>query len=411
MRRRYQIAGGVFLAIVLPLLIREALLGTPMLIVNSRTTAIGSALAVTAGYALYKKLDVFPGLNAGRSILPAFSVCFGIVVATFLLFRLQYSSAHFLIAYCVSIVWFSVTELLLRRRHHTFAIVPGGDAYLARQIERIRWIDISNTSHCDTNWDGLVADLHADLTDDWQRKIADCALSGVPVFHVQQVVEQLTGRVEIRHLSENTLGSLNPDLAYIKIKGAIDRVAAILLLVFFAPLLLIIALAIKIDSPGPALFRQLRTGFRGERFTVYKFRTMRISSDSEGGDGRSKAITRADDKRVTPLGRVLRRLRIDELPQLLNVLRGDMSWIGPRPEAIELTRWYESEIPFYHYRHIIRPGITGWAQINQGHVAEVEDVRAKLHYDFYYIKNFSFWLDVTIALRTIKVILTGHGAR
>jgi lipopolysaccharide/colanic/teichoic acid biosynthesis glycosyltransferase len=150
-------------------------------------------------------------------------------------------------------------------------------------------------------------------------------------------------------------------------------------------------------------------GHRGKTFKMYKFRTMRV--DSQASDPRMAAITASEDARITRIGRVLRRYRMDELPQVINVLKGEMSWIGPRPEAVPLSRWYEAELPFYRYRHIVRPGITGWAQVQQGHVAELGDVLWKLHYDFYYIRNFSFWLDLLIVARTIRTILGGLGAR
>jgi lipopolysaccharide/colanic/teichoic acid biosynthesis glycosyltransferase len=150
-------------------------------------------------------------------------------------------------------------------------------------------------------------------------------------------------------------------------------------------------------------------GYRGKKFRMYKFRSMRPTSVS--GDSRSAAITQDEDARVTRLGKYLRRFRIDELPQIVNILKGEMSWIGPRPEAVPLSLWYEAELPFYRYRHIVRPGITGWAQVNQGHVAQVEDVLWKLQYDFYYIKNFSFWLDLLIVARTVRTVLSGFGAR
>jgi lipopolysaccharide/colanic/teichoic acid biosynthesis glycosyltransferase len=122
-------------------------------------------------------------------------------------------------------------------------------------------------------------------------------------------------------------------------------------------------------------------------------------------------MTKDDDARITRVGTFLRRHRIDELPQILNILKGEMSWIGPRPEAEPLARFYEKQIPFYGYRHMVRPGITGWAQVNQGHVVEVDDIRDKLSYNFFYIKNFSAWLDALIAARTIRILLFGKGAR
>ena len=166
---------------------------------------------------------------------------------------------------------------------------------------------------------------------------------------------------------------------------------------------------IRLDSPGPILFRQKRIGYRGHTFTVFKLRTMLVNAPPD--DARAAAMTRSNDDRITRIGAILRRYRIDELPQILNILRGEMSWIGPRPEAVPLSSWYEKELPFYRYRHIVRPGITGWAQVNQGHVAEVDDVLWKLRYDFYYVKNYSFWLDLMILARTVMTVLSGFGAR
>ena len=151
-------------------------------------------------------------------------------------------------------------------------------------------------------------------------------------------------------------------------------------------------------------------GYRGFPSRMVRFRTIRAEAGN-ADDPRVAAMTRDEDLRVTRVGRFLRRYRLDELPQIVNVLKGEMSWIGPRPEAIPLSRWYEAELPFYRYRHIVRPGITGWAQVKQGHVAEVGEVLEKLHYDFYYIKNFSFWLDLLILAGTLRIIVSGHGAR
>jgi lipopolysaccharide/colanic/teichoic acid biosynthesis glycosyltransferase len=130
-----------------------------------------------------------------------------------------------------------------------------------------------------------------------------------------------------------------------------------------------------------------------------------------GDDERGAAMTGAGDDRITRIGGLLRYLRIDELPQIINILKGEMSWIGPRPEALVLSSWYVGEIPFYRYRHVVRPGISGWAQVNQGHVADVGEVHQKLQYDFFYIKYFSPWLDLLILFRTVKTMATGYGSK
>jgi lipopolysaccharide/colanic/teichoic acid biosynthesis glycosyltransferase len=216
--------------------------------------------------------------------------------------------------------------------------------------------------------------------------------------------------VSIEHLSENNFGSLLPNLAWRKVKRTIDLTSAILLLPLLCPLFAAVAIWIKLDSPGPVLFRQMRMGAGGRPFRIVKFRTMYERGEADESDP-SAAMTRAGDDRVTRAGRWLRRTRFDELPQIFNIIVGEMSWIGPRPEAISLSRWYDEEIPFYIYRHIVRPGITGWAQVNQGHVTELLAVDRKLQYDFYYIKNFSAWIDILIALRTLRIMFTGFGAK
>jgi lipopolysaccharide/colanic/teichoic acid biosynthesis glycosyltransferase len=209
-------------------------------------------------------------------------------------------------------------------------------------------------------------------------------------------------------LSENSFGSLVPARGYFYLKTVIDFVAAVAVLPLVLPAMAVIALAIRLDSSGPALFRQSRVGHAGQNIIVYKFRTMRACEIEED---RRAAMTADGDARVTRIGHILRKLRIDEIPQIFNILKGEMSWIGPRPEAAVLSTWYTSELPFYRYRHVVKPGISGWAQVNQGHVAEIDEVHRKLQYDFYYIKYFSPWLDAVIFFRTIKIMLTGYGAK
>src|SRR5690606_11779549 len=191
--------------------------------------------------------------------------------------------------------------------------------------------------------------------------------------------------------SENQFGSLIPSLGYLTVKRLVDVVVAAAALVVLCVPMLVIGGLIRLTSPGPAIFKQTRVGYRGQLFKTYKFRTMWQRDHND--DDLESHMTRVADPRVTPLGRFLRESRLDELPQLINVLAGQMSLIGPRPEAQALSEWYYERLDFYEYRHAVRPGITGWAQVNQGHVTSIEDIYHKTQYDFYYIKNLSPWLD------------------
>jgi Sugar transferases involved in lipopolysaccharide synthesis len=174
----------------------------------------------------------------------------------------------------------------------------------------------------------------------------------------------------------------------------------------FALLLAVpVALMVTVSSPGPILFQQMRMGWKGRPFVIFKFRTMRV--DHEGAGYTSSK----DEDRITSIGKFLRKTRLDEIPQLINIIKGEMSWIGPRPESLVLAKWYCRDVPLFRIRHLVRPGISGWAQVNQGYAAGVDDMTIKVRYDLYYIKHLSIWLDITILLKTIIVVLSGRGSR
>jgi len=196
-----------------------------------------------------------------------------------------------------------------------------------------------------------------------------------------------------------------PPAMYRYIKGAADRLGALLLLALTWPALLAIALAVKLESRGPVLFRQLRTGQHGKNFVLYKFRSM--GADAESGEGPKWAAQA--DSRVTAIGRWLRKFRLDELPQAFNVLRGDMSLVGPRPERPYFVSMLRQRIPFYDLRLYVKPGITGWAQVYYPYGASVEDAYEKLQYDLYYTKHVSLMLDLRILLSTLRVVFFGRG--
>lgn len=408
-RLRFQFVSALLVAIVLPVTLRWGGEIDGWLVPVQFNTALASSLAILLGMLSLRQIGSFPGAREGYYLAPVMLASFAVVLLVMLFVRIEYNRYLFPTSLGLTVLWlFLLQSVTAGYRIPRFAVLPRGRASELTEVAGASWVKLEHPVLPASRLSGIVVDLGADLSGEWERFIADCAVSGIRVFHFKQVQEALTGRVEIEHLSQNTLGSLNPDALYLKVKQAIDWVAAAIALLVAMPLLLVIGLWIRLDSPGAALFRQTRIGFRGRPFTVYKFRTM--TAETNGRD-RESAMTMANDPRITRLGKWLRRTRIDELPQLINVLKGEMSWIGPRPEAEALSQWYEKELPFYRYRHIVRPGISGWAQINQGHVHQVDDVLEKLHYDFYYIKNFSPWLDALILLRTIRTMLTGFGAR
>lgn len=408
---RVQLGGGLLLSVALPYLTRFAFEMGRSEAAGLTNSLIGSTIAVVVGYVAFRRLSHYPGVRAAYHLLPIYLASYGAILSTFFFLRLDYSRLHFGVSFALCVVFYYTLYFKLRRqRRFRFGVVPCGRVDGLLSLNNVDWIVLQDDKTCPSDLDGIVADLRAEMPDEWERFLSDRALEGTLVLHAKQMHESLTGRVELEHLSENNLGSLSAGLFYGKFKRVIDMVLAIIAMPFLLLSLAIVGLLIKFDTRGSIFFLQQRMGFRGKPFTMIKLRTMH-SAEHLSADERVAAITRDNDLRVTKVGRVLRRYRIDELPQVINILRGEMSWIGPRPEALALSKWYENELPFYPYRHIVRPGITGWAQVRLGHVAEVDQVMEKLHYDFYYIRNFSVWLDLLIVAATIRTVAGGFGAR
>ncbi len=235
-------------------------------------------------------------------------------------------------------------------------------------------------------------------------------LRGVRIEDATAMIEKITGKIEVDDLNPSWLiyaegFRLNP--MFLFMRRVISLVISLVMLVVVLPLLPLIALAIRLTSPGAVLYKQRRVGRNGMIFNCYKFRTMRADAEADVGP----TWAGDDDPRITPVGRWLRSSRLDEIPQLWNVLRGDMAFVGPRPERPEFVQWLSQEIPYYHMRHIIRPGITGWAQVCYRYGSSVEDAKEKLRYDLFYTKNLSLGLDLLILFLTVKIILLGRGAK
>jgi lipopolysaccharide/colanic/teichoic acid biosynthesis glycosyltransferase len=253
----------------------------------------------------------------------------------------------------------------------------------------------------------IAIDLRSVLSDEMARFVSSSSIAGYSMRSLVSTYEEHTGRLPIIHLMEGwelTI-PLSGNRAYVRLKRLIDTALVTLTLPLTAILGLLIAAAIAVESRGPVIFRQERIGLDGKPFTLYKFRTMR----SDWGDG-ARFAARADG-RLTRVGRVLRRLRVDELPQLWNVLRGELSLVGPRPEQGPFVEAFTRSIPFYGHRHLVRPGLTGWSQVNFGYADSEADTIEKLSYDLYYVKHLSPWLDLEVLGRSVWTVISGFGAR
>jgi sugar transferase (PEP-CTERM system associated) len=232
---------------------------------------------------------------------------------------------------------------------------------------------------------------------------------GVQVNDLPSVYEEFTGKISVEHLRPSWLifsEGFRKSRRSMFVKRSVDIVVGLIGLVLSAPLMLLTAALVKLSSSGPVLYHQTRVGADGSTFTVHKFRSMVADAEAKTG----AVWAHRNDTRITPVGRFLRRSRLDELPQLWNVLRGDMSMVGPRPERPEFVAKLTEQIPFYGQRHLVRPGLTGWAQVRYTYGASVEDAMQKLQYDLFYIKNLSLALDIFILVATLKTVIQRRGA-
>lgn len=242
------------------------------------------------------------------------------------------------------------------------------------------------------------------------KELLECRMEGITVEDGISFIEYLTGKLLIDKIRPSSLifsNGFNKSPVVQSLKTCSDLLLSLIFLVLFMPLMVCIAVAIKIDSPGPVFYRQERYGRNGKLFDLLKFRSMKNNAEKETGP----VWAEENDKRITRIGKIIRKFRLDELPQIINVLKGEMSFIGPRPERPFFVEQLKKESPYYDKRHIVKPGITGWAQTEYSYGATKEEAMEKLKYDLYYIKNMSLFFDLFIYFRTVKIVLFGEGAR
>lgn len=406
----FQFVLGFAVVVLLPNWIRwgELLLSWPLTSTELITVLANSAAYIISFFMLHK-FKHFPGTRSLPFIIPTILTAWLIVFAVLLFLREEnYARQVLTYAFVLAHVWAFLGYFLARRYHQLkLALVPFGRASELADSPHAIITVLDKPDLEGRRYDGIVADLHSEeLPDEWERFLTKCTLARIPVFHTQQMIESMTGRVKVDHLSENIFGSLLPSGLYSGFKRLLEVTVVLLAAPLWFPVMLITGIVIKLESDGPMFFIQERVGQGNKDFKVYKLRSMCKDSEKDGAQ-----FAQADDMRITRVGHFIRKTRLDEIPQFINVLKGDMSLIGPRPEQRAFVNQFEEEIPFYSYRHVVKPGITGWAQVVHGYAADADDTRVKIEHDFYYIKHFSLWLDILIVVKTIRTILTGFGAR
>jgi sugar transferase (PEP-CTERM system associated) len=303
----------------------------------------------------------------------------------------------------------AVVEILRSRRDTGIEVVEGeGAGAFPGEIERFA-ADLRLFRNPKKRIDRVIVAMENRRGSMPVRELLELRLNGVVIEDATYVMERLLGKLPLDGLNPSTLiftQGFNVKASQQIFRRLVSMSVSFIGLAICLPFIPFIILAVRLSSPGPIFFRQTRVGLRGRHFSVIKFRTMRQDAEAGGAVWATK-----NDPRVTALGRFMRKTRIDEIPQLWNVLRGEMGFVGPRPERPEFVQWLASEIPFYELRHMIRPGITGWAQVRYQYGASLEETKQKLEYDLYYVKHLSVGLDLLIMFETIKTIILRRGAQ
>ncbi|WP_245213653.1 sugar transferase [Rhodoferax sp. AJA081-3] len=342
---------------------------------------------------------------------------FLLLMLGFALFHQPYSRGAVLLVYLLCTMWFVAGDRLRKqsRTQRLVCVDPGVADQLTQWCGEGSWSghdielhpmptgaeDVANL----LVFDGAILDRRIAASSERSQLLGKLKLSHMRLYSVEAVAELLTGR-KMLPTEQDELWELDGNPAYDVIKRAIDAISVLVTAPLWLPLCILVALAVGVSSPGPIFFSQTRVGLNGRSFKIWKFRSMRLNVATEDG-----LFASPGDSRITPVGQFIRRMRLDELPQFWNVLKGEMSLIGPRPEQRALVDKFATRIPAYPYRHLVRPGITGWAQVLQGYAGNEEETAIKLSYDLYYVAHYSVALDLLIAYKTLRIVASGFGAR
>lgn len=367
----------------------------------------GSLIGYLISSVTLHNLGRFPGNRPLSYMIPVLTVSLLSITAVIIFTRIDYSRSVLLLSLCVVPV-VTYTEFKLRQHLQTgrYAVIPFGFYHELIRLNPSKFYALENPALTAPDTVGIIVDSNEQLPADWQQFIAAELSKDTPVMDSVAAYESISGKSPLHHYGELAGHELLPSQAYLTAKRLLESSLILVSAPITLPFIVIVAIAVKLESKGPAFFVQRRIGKGGREFSMYKIRSMRTDSEVNGAQ-----FAGEDDPRITRIGKFIRKMRIDELPQFLNILKGDMALIGPRPEQATFVKEFEKVIPLYSFRHIVRPGITGWAQVTHGYAADEDETREKLAHDFYYVKNLSIWLDLDIVFKTIKTMLTGFGAR
>jgi len=353
------------------------------------------------------KLSLYPKVSS-------FGLCFSILLLSYMgiilvisATRVYYSRSYLLLSFLLSLLsLLTIGYIEDKHKKLRFVLLSDLSGNEAEDLGRLNIEFLKAIKPSENHYDGIVVNDIKNLSPEIARFIVTETLKGTPVYTFAELYASFLGRVPLEYIDPDLLGTRASSSIYKGVKRIVELLIATIFFVPAAVIGLIIAISIKVDSKGPVFFIQERVGQNGRPFKLIKFRTMHNNSELDGPQ-----FAKENDSRVTRVGKFLRKTRLDELPQLINVIRGDMSFVGPRPEQIPFARQFEEKIPYYNLRYSLKPGLTGWAQINRGYTSGLDDTKEKLEYDLFYLRYESPWLDLLILFKTLKIVLTGFGAR
>ena len=407
-KNKFNIALGLLLWFALTSIIYLAVFKNLNILNLPHTIPMLILLFVSFLLSLYitKEIFRFPKLNKPLTLAFVILMFYVILLTIFATFRIYYSRSFILISILINYV---ITYLILvspyKKLRPKFVLLYPENSIRERELIDCGIEFITDLSNNGENYDGIIIKDFSVINPEVSELVTRQIFKGTPLFSFAEIYSFITGKIPLESFKPELMRTSEMTVAYRSMKRVFEKIVCLICLIPAIIIGAIISILIVIDSGFPIFFIQERVGYKGKTFRLIKFRTMVKDAESNG-----PAFANDGDNRITRVGKIIRKLRLDELPQIINIIKGDMSLIGPRPEQIPFAREFEKNIPYYSLRYNLRPGLTGWAQIHSGYAANLDQTKEKLEYDLFYLFNQSIYLDLIIIFKTIRIVLTGRGA-